>query len=538
MSVPARTELLLAAHGAGDDSPANLQVLALAQRVGQGQAPSLRVGAAFRLGSPAFADAARQVDWRTSAVVPLMTSDGYFVRNVLPAALREGVPQGGTMPHVTPPIGLDPRVRGLFVHRLAPLLRQLHAGGGRPVVLVIGHGTARALGSGTSTYALVGEIRDAFPGVDARAAFLDQEPSLESISSTLVGRSILAVPFMLGGGSHALIDIPERLGIVAGKGSVTVLEPLAEHPELPGIVRSIGLKPLPEGLRLGTRTSPLALWQADQAADALRQWGIASRIVPISTRGDRDLEKPLEEIGSDSVFTDDLAAALRRGEIDVAVHSLKDLPLNDDPTLVLAAMLTRASSAEALVSARGVPLRDLPPGAVVGTCSTRRARQLQRLRPDIRTAPIRGDVSARIAQVRAGRFEATVLALAGLQRLGRSDEAAQIFDPEELLPEAGQGVITLQTRREDWSATAWCARADDPATRMSVLAEMAFMRRIEVNPALAAAAGASWSTDGGTLRVRVLSGSEVFDAVRPGSDPFVLADELAAAALASLEPRE
>jgi hydroxymethylbilane synthase len=540
---PAR-RVVLAAHGAGDDSPANQQVRALAESVASAITRShgspgedARVGVAFRLGTPTFHDAFAQTPTAPLRVVPLMTSDGYFSRDVLQGALAHARPHAPAT--LAPPIGLDPRVRDLLVR---PARQRLtHTSAEHAAVLVVAHGTTRSLSSASSAFALAGDVRAALPEVLVRTAFLDQSPSIEAVAARLTARSLLVVPFLIGGGSHALADVPQRVRAALPDAAIDSLEPLLHAPEVAAIVASWALAPIGERpIRLGTRGSALALRQASLAQSALASLGTSSEIVALSTEGDRDLTTPLSDLPRDAVFARDIREALLRDEIDVAVHSLKDLPATtDDARLTIAAMLPRASTREAFVSRGGVRLDGLPQGALVGTCSTRRTHQLLRLRPDLRIAPIRGDVPSRIAQVRSGRFDATILALAGLERLSLAHEAAQVFDAHAMLPEAGQGVIALETRRDDWLATALCARADDPATRLAATAERAFAQRVEQVPSRIAAGVCEWGLDGGSLHARVFSrdGRLLLDQRESSGDPHALADALAHA-LPSTSPTE
>jgi hydroxymethylbilane synthase len=526
MSTDPTATLLLAAHGAGDAAPINRLVRVLAARLAAGSDLDARVG--FKLGTPDFALAASRLPSdRPSVVVPLMTSDGYFVRSVLPGIIERAAPSPRLVT-IAPPLGLDPRVHDLLLRRAAG--HPAVSGVSPPPLLVVGHGTSRSLASATSTYELVASLRDRFPRLRVRAAFLDQAPSLEDAGTDLDAQHLLVLPFLLGGGPHVLSDIPERL-TTARTTRVDVLDPLAASPALAEIVRSIARATLtPRVLRLGTRASPLALWQARHAAKALEAQGVSTTIVPLSTEGDRDQSTPLESMKHDGVFTDDLARALHRGEIDAAVHSLKDLPLASDPALALPAMLPRAHASEVLVARGGLSLDHLPHGAIVGTCSLRRSLQLRAARPDLNIRHIRGTIQQRVDQVHQSKFDATILARAGLERLGLLDYASQELPFDLMLPEAGQSVIAIQTRRDDWHATSWIARADDPATRLAALAERAFAAAVETEPNLVAAAHAEWSVSGGRLHTRVLSRDGTLNRGTrvKGADPFNLADRAAA----------
>jgi hydroxymethylbilane synthase len=260
-------------------------------------------------------------------------------------------------------------------------------------------------------------------------------------------------------------------------------------------------------LRLGTRGSQLALAQARLVADRLEAAapGLAVELVTIATAGDRDQATPLAAGERPGWFTTAIQEALQRGEVDIAVHSLKDLPTRRPQGLVIAAVPLREDPRDALVSRTGAPLRSLPPGAVVGTGSPRREAQLRELRPDLDIRPIRGNVETRIRKVREGEYDAAVVALAGLRRLGLEAEAAEIFGFEELLPAPGQGALAVECRAGDARARGLLARIDDPAVRLAVTAERSFLAAIEGGCAFPAAAYAEHF--GTTLKLHALVAS-------------------------------
>jgi len=260
-------------------------------------------------------------------------------------------------------------------------------------------------------------------------------------------------------------------------------------------------------LRLGTRGSQLALAQARLVADRLEAAapGLAVELVTIATAGDRDQTTPLAAGERPGWFTTAIQEALQRGEVDIAVHSLKDLPTRRPQGLVIAAVPLREDPRDALVSRTGAPLRSLPPGAVVGTGSPRREAQLRELRPDLDIRPIRGNVETRIRKVREGEYDAAVVALAGLRRLGLEAEAAEIFGFEELLPAPGQGALAVECRAGDARARGLLARIDDPAVRIAVTAERSFLAAIEGGCSFPAAAYAEHF--GTTLKLHALVAS-------------------------------
>lgn len=231
-------------------------------------------------------------------------------------------------------------------------------------------------------------------------------------------------------------------------------------------------------LRIGTRGSALALVQANWIADMLAEAGVRIEVVTVTTPGDMS-SAPIAEIGV-GVFTSALRDALAGGEVDVAVHSFKDLPTTPDPRLALAAVPPRADPRDALVARDGLTLGELPPGSVIGTGSPRRASQLTALGLGLDVVGIRGNVGTRIDKVRRGEVDAVVLALAGLSRLGRADEATELLDPLQMLPAPAQGALAVETRVDDMD-TEHLVRSvcDDEHTRAVVTAERAMLAALE-----------------------------------------------------------
>lgn len=257
-------------------------------------------------------------------------------------------------------------------------------------------------------------------------------------------------------------------------------------------------------LRLGTRGSQLALAQARLVADRLEAAAPGTRVdlVTIATAGDRDQSTPLAEGERPGWFTTAIQVALQRGEVDLAVHSLKDLPTRRPEGLVIAAVPLREDPRDALVSRAGQPLRALPPGAVVGTGSPRREAQLREIRPDLQVRPIRGNVETRLRKVRDGEYDAAVVALAGLRRLALEAAAAEVFGFEEMLPAPGQGALAVECRAADEGVRQLIARIDDPQVRLAVTAERAFLAAIEGGCSYPAAAYAEHF--GSTLKLHAL----------------------------------
>jgi hydroxymethylbilane synthase len=228
-------------------------------------------------------------------------------------------------------------------------------------------------------------------------------------------------------------------------------------------------------LKLGTRGSALARRQADIVMQALA--GVEIELVVVQTEGDRN-EAPLEEIGGEGVFVKDIERRLLAGEIDLAVHSMKDMPARDPDGLVVGAVLARADARDAMVARGGLRVNELPEGARVGTDSKRRATQLLAMRSDLRIESIRGNVDTRIAKVMSGEYDAAVLAVAGLARLGILEKASQVFEPDEMLPACGQGILAVQCRADDAEVLDFLRTIDHEPTRAAADAERAFLRRL------------------------------------------------------------
>lgn len=206
-----------------------------------------------------------------------------------------------------------------------------------------------------------------------------------------------------------------------------------------------------KSIRIATRKSELALWQANHVAGLLRQRhpGLEVELLPMVTRGDVILDQPLAQIGGKGLFLKELERALLNREADIAVHSMKDVPVEEAPGLVVDVMLERANPFDALISRAGQPLDELPAGARVGTSSLRRQCQLKALRPDLQVAELRGNVNTRIRKLQDGAYDAIVLACAGLERLGLGGLITEVLAPPRWLPAGTQGTIGVQRRAED-----------------------------------------------------------------------------------------
>jgi hydroxymethylbilane synthase len=231
-------------------------------------------------------------------------------------------------------------------------------------------------------------------------------------------------------------------------------------------------------LRLGTRRSALAVAQSGLIADALRVAGHAVELVELTTHGDSS-SAAVADLGT-GIFVNELRRALTAGEVDLAVHSLKDLPTAAAAEVALAAVAPRADPRDALVARDGATLGELPRGARIGTGSPRRAAQLRALGYGLEIVAIRGNVDTRIGKVAAGELDGVVVAMAGLDRLGRRDVVTEALDPVQVLPAPGQGALAVECRAEDTDfAAALSTVLNDPATRAAVAAERAVLARLE-----------------------------------------------------------
>lgn len=238
----------------------------------------------------------------------------------------------------------------------------------------------------------------------------------------------------------------------------------------------------PSVIRIGTRSSELALRQARLVQAALEAQGLASELVTYKTVGDKRLDEPLSSIGAKGLFTKELETDLAKGKTDLAVHSLKDLPTDSPDGLVVAAVLEREDPRDALIVNGRITaqsLDDLPRGSRVGTSSLRRRAQLLAARPDLEVAELRGNVPTRLKKIDEGRVHAAILAAAGLHRLGARQHITCYLDVPHWLPAAGQGAIAVQTRADDERIRALAAAMNDEGTMRAVVAERAFLAALE-----------------------------------------------------------
>jgi hydroxymethylbilane synthase len=259
-------------------------------------------------------------------------------------------------------------------------------------------------------------------------------------------------------------------------------------------------------IRIATRRSPLAKWQANHVAGLLRarEPGLEVALHELVTRGDVILEVSLAAVGGKGLFVKEIEDALLARQAEIAVHSMKDLPAVLAPGLVVAAVPVREDPRDALCSPRWRTLAALPQGARVGTSSLRRAAQLRALRPDLRTEVVRGNVETRLRKASA-ELDAVVLAYAGLRRLGLAERATQVFSPDEMLPAVAQGALALEARADDAETLDRLAPLEDADTRVRIEAERALLRRLEGGCQVPIAGHAV--VTGGTVTLRALVAS-------------------------------
>ncbi len=258
-------------------------------------------------------------------------------------------------------------------------------------------------------------------------------------------------------------------------------------------------------LTIATRESRLALWQAEHVRDMLAaRFGLEVKLLGMTTRGDQILDRTLSKVGGKGLFVKELETALEEGHADLAVHSLKDVPMDLPPGFALAAVLEREDPRDAWVSPRYATLADLHHGACVGTSSLRRLAQLTALRPDLRIEPLRGNLDTRLRKLDEGQYDAIVLAAAGLMRLGLSERIRTRFDVEQMLPAAGQGALGIEVRADDTGLRELLASLIHAPTWLAVHAERAVSRGLGGSCSMPLAAHATWQ--GETLHLAAALG--------------------------------
>ena len=236
-------------------------------------------------------------------------------------------------------------------------------------------------------------------------------------------------------------------------------------------------------IRIATRKSALALWQANHVAAALQELPEVSgtELLPMSTKGDEILDRSLQKIGGKGLFIKELEVAMQNGDADIAVHSMKDVPADMPDGFCLAAIMARANHRDALVAGDGIRLQDLPQNARIGSSSLRRQAQLKMLRPDLRIEPLRGNVNTRLAKLANGDYDAIILAAAGLERLELDHHISQQFSPAEMLPAAAQGVLGIECLESRAELRAILGKLNDPDSVLTTTAERTIARALNAS---------------------------------------------------------
>jgi hydroxymethylbilane synthase len=291
----------------------------------------------------------------------------------------------------------------------------------------------------------------------------------------------------------------------------------------------------PKRVVIATRESPLALWQAEHVQGLLRQQGAEVDLLGMTTRGDQILDRTLSKVGGKGLFVKELEVALLEGRADLAVHSLKDVPMELPPEFELAAVMTREDPRDCIVSTRYATLEEMPAGTRIGTSSLRRELMLRARFPHLSIQSIRGNVGTRLAKLDRGEFDALVMAAAGLKRLGLADRIRQVIPTTVSLPAPGQGALGIEVLRSHPTVRSLLAPLDDPATRAATAAERGVSRGLGGSCQVPLAAYAE--VEGSDLRLRALVGNaatgEFVETEIRG--PMTDADAIAADAVARLK---
>jgi hydroxymethylbilane synthase len=283
-------------------------------------------------------------------------------------------------------------------------------------------------------------------------------------------------------------------------------------------------------LRIGSRGSQLALWQAHHISELLQGQGHAVEIEIIKTTGDKITDVPLAKVGTKGMFTKEIEEALVENHIDLAVHSLKDLPTELATNFEIAAITTRESPRDVFCSVKFATIETLPERANVGTSSLRRQAQLMALRPDLQIHPLRGNVDTRLRRLETGDYDAIILAAAGLNRLGKTEFIRQVIPVEVMTPAAGQGALGIEIRKGDNATRGLIAFLEDTAARTSTTCERALLNKL--GGGCQVPIGAFADADGGRIRLHGLvahpDGTRVLRETGIGSDPVRLGEEVGA----------
>lgn len=287
-------------------------------------------------------------------------------------------------------------------------------------------------------------------------------------------------------------------------------------------------------LRIGSRGSQLALWQANYICGRLQRQGHSVAIEIIKTTGDKITDVALAKVGTKGMFTKEIEEALAEGRIDLAVHSMKDLPTELAPEFAIAAVPKREDPRDVFLSHKYRRLADLPTGAKVGTSSLRRQAQLHALSPDLKVVPLRGNVDTRLRKLKSGEFDAIVLAAAGITRLGLAGTIGEYLDLDSMCPAAGQGALAIETRVDDAATIRALTFLDDPSTRVAVDCERVLLSTL--GGGCQVPIGAHAEHMGDTLRLRAVvaspDGSQIIRELKSGLDPRKLGQEVGETLLA------
>jgi hydroxymethylbilane synthase len=286
-------------------------------------------------------------------------------------------------------------------------------------------------------------------------------------------------------------------------------------------------------LRIGSRGSQLALWQANHISDLLRAQGHTVELEIIKTTGDKITDVALAKVGTKGMFTKEIEEALVENRVDLAVHSLKDLPTELAGEVEIAAITQREDARDVFCSVKFAAIDDLPQGANVGTSSLRRQAQLMAVRPDLKIHPLRGNVDTRLHKLEAGDYDAIILAAAGLSRLRKMQLARQVIPVEVMTPAAGQGALAIEIRRGDDATRSQIAFLDNAAARVSTTCERALLSKL--GGGCQVPIGAFAEVQDGRIRLNALvahpDGTKVLRETREGTDPVQLGEEVGEALL-------
>jgi hydroxymethylbilane synthase len=281
-------------------------------------------------------------------------------------------------------------------------------------------------------------------------------------------------------------------------------------------------------LRIGSRGSQLALWQANHISALLRERGYEVELRIIKTTGDKIIDVALAKVGTKGMFTKEIEEALAEGSIDLAVHSLKDLPTEISPGFEIAAITTRENPRDVFCSRKYENIDDLPRGARVGTSSLRRQAQLKAVRPDLDIHPLRGNVDTRLRKLEAGEYDAIILAAAGLYRLGKTELVRQVISPDMMCPAAGQGALGIEIRAGDTVTRQHLSFLDDAAARATTTCERALLNKL--GGGCQVPIGAFAEVRNGRLHLDAIvadpDGSKVLRESRDGTDPVQLGESV------------